>query len=396
MIPISQRANRIKPSPTLQLSGRVAALAAEGVQIISLGAGEPDFDTPQHIQDAAIAAIRAGATRYTPVDGTRELKQAVIDKFHQENQLDYTLKQVSVAAGAKHSLYNLFQALLDPGDEIIIPTPYWVSYPDMAALAEARVKLLSTELEQGFRLTPELLQDAIGKDTRLLVINSPSNPSGSCYTPAELEALGAVLLQHPQVFVVTDDIYEHILWSQPSFCNIVNACPELYERTVVVNGVSKAYAMTGWRIGYAAGPEALIQQMNKIQSQSTSNPCSVSQAAAVEALTGDQSCIQANGERFRRRHDLVLKALQQMPGVECRPADGTFYIFPRVQGLIQSLPDIDDDMALANFFLDRAKVAVVPGSAFGSPGYIRISFATSEEELQQAMRQMQTAIADAL
>ncbi len=390
---LSDRVQRIKPSPTLAITARAAQLRAEGKDIIGLGAGEPDFDTPDHIKQAATRAIAEGFTRYTPVDGTASLKQAIIDKFSRDNQLEYTPEQVLVSCGGKQSFFNLAQALLDEGDEVIIPAPYWVSYPDMVLLADASPVIVEAEIEQHFKITPEQLEKAITDKTRLVVINSPSNPSGKAYTRAELEALGAVLLKHPHVLVATDDMYEHILWAEEPFTNIVMACPELYERTIVLNGVSKAYSMTGWRIGYAAGPVELIRAMKKIQSQSTSNPTSISQVAAEAALNGDHSCVTEMLKAFEQRHDYVLKRLNAIDGITCLPSDGTFYAFPDVRGFIEKLEGVEDDIALSEFLIEKAGVALVPGSAFGSPGYIRLSFATSLDVLEDALNRIESVIA---
>ncbi len=384
---LSARVRRIKPSPTLAVTARANALKAAGRDVIGLGAGEPDFDTPQHIKDAAVAAIAAGRTKYTPVDGTPGLKQAVVDKFRRDNGLDYTPEQVLVSCGGKQSFFNLAQALLDPGDEVIIPAPYWVSYPDMVLLAGGEPVFIDTTAAQGFRITPEQLAAAITPRTRLLVLNSPSNPTGQTYTRAELAALGEVLRRHPDVLVASDDMYEHILWAEEPFSNILNACPDLYERTIVLNGVSKAYSMTGWRIGYAAGPAGLIAAMKKIQSQSTSNPASISQAAAEAALTGDQSCVAEMREAFRRRHDAVVAGLNAIDGVTCLPSTGTFYAFPDMSGLMARV-GAADDVALAELLLERAGVALVPGSAFGAPGHMRLSFATGLDTLHEALRRI--------
>ncbi|MCK5716154.1 MAG: pyridoxal phosphate-dependent aminotransferase, partial [Thiomargarita sp.] len=305
---IAQRVQAIKPSPTLAVTARAAEMRAAGHNIIGLGAGEPDFGTPQHIKDAAIVALINGHTKYTPVDGIPALKQAIINKFHTDNQLEYVMKQILVSCGGKQSFYNLAQALLNPGDEVIIPAPYWVSYPDMVMLAGGKPVIVAANIQQGFKITPEQLEGAFTEKTRLFIINSPSNPTGTHYTVDELTKLGDVLSKHPNVVVATDDMYEHILWEGLPFKNIVNVCPELYERTVVLNGVSKAYAMTGWRIGYAGGPETLIQKMKTIQSQSTSNPTSISQYAALAALEGNQSFIQDMIKTFKERHDFVLDA----------------------------------------------------------------------------------------
>ncbi|MCC5809683.1 MAG: pyridoxal phosphate-dependent aminotransferase [Ectothiorhodospiraceae bacterium] len=390
-ITLADRVQRVKPSPTLAVTARAAELRAAGKDIIGLGAGEPDFDTPEHIKQAAIQAIQAGKTKYTPVDGTPELKKAVQAKFRNENGLDYELKQILVSAGAKHSIYNLMCALLNAGDEVVIPAPYWVSYPDMAKLADAVPVIIEAGQDQHFKITPEQLDAAMTSRTKLVVLNSPSNPTGVAYSRAELKALGDVLAAYPQAVVMTDDIYEHILWTGDGFCNIVNACPELKDRTVVVNGVSKGYSMTGWRIGYAAGPETIIGAMKKIQSQSTSNPTSIAQAAATAALTGDQSCIKPMLKAFKERHDFVVKALNDMPGIEALPGNGTFYCFPKVEGAMKHL-GLKDDVALAEFLINEAGVALVPGSAFGLPGYARISFATSMENLERAMERIAKAV----
>ncbi len=385
IIDLSERIQRVKPSPTLTISANAAKLKREGVDVISLGTGEPDFDTPKFIQDAGIAAIRGGQTRYTAVDGTPELKEAVIAKFKRDNAMDYEPDQILVSGGGKQSFFNLCQALLNSGDEVIVPAPYWVSYPDMILLADAVPVIVEASQQQNFKLTPEQLDAAITPKTRLLVINSPSNPTGVCYSSDELRALGDVLLQHPHVLIATDDMYEHILFGDRQFTNIVMACPELYERTIVLNGVSKAYAMTGWRIGYAGGPKPLIQAMKKMQSQSTSNPCSISQAAAAAALSGDQSCIADMVAQYEKRHDFVYKALDAIPGLSCLPSDGTFYSFPNAQGAIEAVDGIDNDVVLAEYILQEAKVAVVPGSAFGLPGHFRVSYATSMENLQESL-----------
>ena len=389
---LAKRIQRVKPSPTLAVTARVAELRAAGKNIIGLGAGEPDFDTPDHIKAAAIQAIKDGFTRYTAVDGTPSLKQAIIAKFNHDNGLDYTPDQILVSCGGKQSFYNLCQAMLNTGDEVIIPAPYWVSYPDMVLLAEGEPVIVATGVNSHFKISPEQLEAAITPKTRLFVINSPSNPTGVAYTMAELEALGKVLQQHPQVLIATDDMYEHILWSEEPFCNILNACPDLYDRTIVLNGVSKVYAMTGWRIGYAGGPADLIKAMKKVQSQSTSNPASISQAAAQAALEGDQSCIQPMVKAFRERHDYVVDTLNRIPGVVCLPADGTFYCFPQMQAVIDRLDKVSDDIALAEYLLDEAGVALVPGSAFGAPGYVRISFATSMDILKDALARLTDAL----
>lgn len=391
-IPLSHRAQSIKPSPTLAVTARAAELRTKGKDIIGLGTGEPDFDTPQHIKEAAIEALRKGQTKYTAVDGTTELKSAIINKFKRENDLTYNNNQILVSCGAKHSIYNLLQATLNSGDEIIIPAPYWVSYPDMAKLAGAEPVILKTMIEDNFKITPDKLRYAISNKTKIVVFNSPSNPTGVSYSKNELAALGEVLLEHDEIIIVTDDIYEHILWGQDKFFNIVNACPGLYDRTVVVNGVSKAYSMTGWRIGYVGGPESIIKGMKKIQSQSTSNASSIAQAAAVAALDGDQTYIKVSTRIFKERHDFVLKSLKEIDGIECLPSEGTFYSFPDMNGLIEKLEGISNDIELAEFFLEEAGVAMVPGSAFGASGCMRISFATSMENLEKSMERIKAAL----
>lgn len=381
---LAERVNKIKPSPTLAVSAKAAELQAAGQDVIGLGVGEPDFDTPQHIKEAGIQAIRDGYTKYTAVDGIAPLKQAIINKLARDNALHYQPKQILVSCGAKHSLFNLFLALLDKGDEVIIPAPYWVSYLDIALLCDAIPVVVEADIHQHYKITPDQLEAAITPKTKLLVLNSPSNPSGMAYTRAELVAIAAVLIKHPQVWIVSDDIYEPILWTEEGFSNILNACPELSERSIVVNGVSKAYAMTGWRIGYAAGPLALIAAMAKIQSQNTTNPAAMAQVAAQVALDGDQQCVRDMCNEFQRRHTLVFKRLKSMAGIECLPSDGTFYSFPRVQQAMDKL-GIATDTDFAEHLLTQAKVAVVPGSAFGSPGHIRLSFAASEATLIKAL-----------
>lgn len=388
---LSKRVQAVKPSQTLAISALAAQLRAEGRDVIGLGVGEPDFNTPEHVSAAAKQAIDDGKTRYTAVDGTVSLKQAIINKFKRFNQLDYNADQILVSSGGKQSFYNLAQAMLEDGDEVIIPAPYWVSYPDMVILANAKPVIVTTNIENGLKLTAEQLEKAITPKTRLLVINSPSNPTGIAYTRDELVALGEVLKKHKQVFIATDDMYEHILWTEASFVNILMACPELYDRTIVLSGVSKAYAMTGWRIGYAGGPADLIKAMKKIQSQSTSNASSVSQAAAEAALNGDQQCITDMTVAFKERHDYVVKRLNAMDGVTCLPSDGTFYSFPCVMDVIDRLDGIESDLDLASLLLDKVGVALVPGSAFGSPGYIRISFAISMEVLEDALNRIEKA-----
>ncbi len=389
---LSQRVQAVKPSPTLAITARAAELRAAGKDIIGLGAGEPDFGTPEHIRQAGIEAIKAGKTRYTAVDGTASLKQAIIDKFKRDNNFSFEANQILVSCGGKQSFYNLAQAILDPGDEVIIPAPYWVSYPDMAILAGGVPVYINADAEQNFKITPQQLETSITEETRLFVINSPSNPTGMAYTMEELEALGKVLEAYPKVMIATDDMYEHILWEGINLCNILNACPQLADRIIVLNGVSKAYAMTGWRIGYAGGPADLIKAMKKIQSQSTSNPTSISQYAAEAALNGPQECISEMLVHFKQRHDYVLDRFNRMPGIECLPTDGTFYLFPKATALIESLEGVSDDLQLADYLIQKAEVAVVPGSAFGLTGHFRVSIATSMEELETAMDRIEKAI----
>ncbi|MDX1901384.1 MAG: pyridoxal phosphate-dependent aminotransferase [Gammaproteobacteria bacterium] len=388
---LAARVQAIKPSPTLSVAARADELAASGKDIISLSVGEPDFDTPKHICEAAIAAIKHGQTRYTAVEGTASLKRAIIQKFQRDNQLDFSPNEIIVSCGAKHSIYNLFAALLNPNDEIIIPAPYWVSYPDMAKLMGAHPVSIKTTHTQQFKITPAQLQAAITDHTRIIMLNSPSNPTGVSYTKNEWIALADVLLQYPDIVIATDDIYEHTQWSQEKFCNILMACPALRERCVVINGVSKTYAMTGWRIGYTAGPAKIIAAMKKIQSQSTSNPCSISQAAAEAALNGDQSCTIEMTKAFHARHDYLVAELQKIPGIVAQPCDGTFYTFPSFEKWIEMSDRFNDDIGLAEYLLDEVGVAVVPGSAFGAPGYLRISYATSMEKLQQAVQRFKAA-----
>ena len=393
-IRLARRVGRIKPSPTLAVDARAKELKAQGQDVIGLGAGEPDFDTPDHIKEAAIAAIRDGFTKYTAVDGTPSLKKAIVDKFQRENALRYSADQVLVSVGGKQSFYNLVMALLDEGDEVVIPAPYWVSYPDMVLLADGTPVIVTAGMDQGFKMQPEQLARAITAKTRLVVINSPSNPTGAAYTRAELIALGEVLRRHPQVLIATDDMYEHILWSGEPFCNIVNACPDLYARTIVLNGVSKAYAMTGWRIGYCAGPAPLIAAMKKIQSQSTSNPTSIAQVAAEAALNGGNDCMVPMLKAFRERHDHLVARLNRLPGVKCLPNQGTFYAFPDFSAVIRRL-GLKNDVQLAERILDRAGVALVPGSAFGAEGHLRFSYATSMENLDAALDRLEKLLAAA-
>ncbi len=388
-IKLSNRVQSIKPSATLAITAKAKALRAEGKAIIGLGAGEPDFDTPDNIKQAGIKAINDGFTKYTAVGGTPELKQAVCDKFKRDNSLDYTPEQVLVSSGGKQSFYNLCQALLNDGDEVIIPAPYWVSYPDMVILGGGKPVIIETGIAEGFKITAQQLKAAITDKTRLMVLNTPSNPTGVTYTRADLQAIGAVFKDYPEIIIASDDMYEHIVWSDEPFCTIAEVCPELYEQTVTMNGVSKAYSMTGWRIGYAAGPAPLIAAMTKIQSQSTSNPCSISQAATLEALNGDQSCIKIMLRAFKERHDYVVAAVNAIPAMQALPSQGAFYTFVDMQQIIAQTEGVNDDVELADYILSQAEVALVPGSAFGAPGYMRISFATSMDNLQEAMARLE-------
>lgn len=389
-IKLSERVHRIKPSPTLAITAKAQALKALGQDIIGLGAGEPDFDTPIHIKQAAIDAIHQGFTKYTAVEGIKSLRTAIVNKFKTDNKLTYEPSQILVSCGGKQSFFNLAQALLNSEDEVIIPAPYWVSYPDMVLLADAKPIILSAGIEQQFKITPQQLEKAITPKTKLLVINSPSNPTGVAYTLAELKALGDVLLKHPHILIASDDMYEHIFWRSEPFSNILNATPELYPRTILLHGVSKTYAMTGWRIGYAAGPQELIQAMTNIQSQSTSNACSISQVAAQKALEGDQDCIKTMVKAFKERHDFIVSALNEIPGIQCLAADGAFYAFPNVQKIIDRMDTIQNDIDLAEVILNKTGVAVVPGSAFGAPGYLRLSFATHLDNLREAVRRLKS------
>ena len=381
---LSERAARLQPSPTLAVTARAAALKAEGKDIIGLGAGEPDFDTPEHVKEAAIRAMRAGQTKYTAVEGTLSLRKAVVDKFKRDNGLNYTTNQILVSSGGKQSFFNLCQAVLNKGDEVVVPAPYWVSYPEIVAIADATPVMPYAGPAQHYKLTPSQLERSISKKTKLVVINSPSNPTGMAYRKSELAAFGEVLRKHPDVLIATDDMYEPFIWHGEAFCNILMACPDLYDRTLVLNGCSKAYAMTGWRIGYAGGPEPIIKAMGNMQSQSTSNPSSISQAAAEAALNGSQEYVQMMCKAFEERHDYVHGALKAMPGVSILPADGTFYAFADFSEAIKRFK-LKDDYELCERLLVDAGVAAVAGSAFGAPGHVRMSFATSMENLKGAM-----------
>ena len=390
---LSATLDRVKPSPTIAVTTKAAELKAAGRDVIGLGAGEPDFDTPDNIKEAGIAAIRAGKTKYTAVDGIPELKQAICDKFRRDNGLSYTPAQVSVGTGGKQVLYNALMATLNPGEEVVIPAPYWVSYPDMVLLAGGEPVIAPATLETGFKLTPEALEAAITPRTKWFIFNSPSNPTGAGYTRDELKALTDVLMRHPHVWVMSDDMYEHLAYDDFTFCTPAEVEPALFDRTLTVNGVSKAHAMTGWRIGYAAGPEKLIGAMRKIQSQSTSNPCTISQWAAVEALSGPQDYIAPNNEMFARRRDLVVAMLNEIEGVTCPKPEGAFYVYPSIAGLIGKTSkggaEITDDEAFATALLEETGVAVVFGAAFGVSPNFRVSYATSDDVLKEACARIQ-------
>lgn len=386
---LAQRVQRIKPSPTLAIATLAEELQLAGKPILNLSIGEPDFDTPAHIKKAAIQALREGHTKYTNVDGIPSLKQAIIAKFAKDNQLSYNLNQILVSCGAKHSIYNCLNAILNPGDEVIIPAPYWVSYPDMVKLADGNPVIIKTEFSQKFKMSPAQLKAAITAKTRAIILNSPSNPTGIAYSKAEFMQLAQVLLDYPAIMIISDDIYEHTIWRQ-AFANIVSACPELYDRTVIINGVSKSYAMTGWRIGYAAGPEKIIAAMKKIQSQSTSNPASISQYAALAALTGNQNCVAKMTKAYHERHDLLLSGLNKIEGFQCLASDGTFYAFPSIERFCNSDYGVSNDLDFANLLLTKADIAVVPGSAFGAANFIRLSFATSKATLTEALKRLKS------
>jgi aspartate aminotransferase len=390
-VSLSKRVQKVKPSPTLAMTARAAKLKAEGKDIIGLAAGEPDFDTPVHISDAGVDAIRKGLTRYTAVDGTAELKDAIIGKFKRDNELTYERAQILVSSGAKQTCFNACAALLDPGDECVIPAPYWVSYPDMVLLADGVPVTVSAGASQGYKITAAQLAAAITPRTKLFIINSPSNPTGAAYTKAELQALGEVLAKHPQIVIASDEMYEHIYWAPEPFTSFAQANPHLYDRTITINGVSKAYAMTGWRIGYCGAPKEIIGAMSTIQGQSTSNASSISQRASTVALNGDQTCVAEMNKAFKARHDFVVAGLNAIPGISCLPGAGTFYAFANVAGAMRSLA-LKDDNEFAEYLLVHAGVAVVPGSGFGAPDHMRISFATSMDMLKDALRRIERVV----
>jgi len=389
---VSDLVKKVKPSATIAVTMKAAELRRAGKDVIGLGAGEPDFDTPDHIKQAAYEAINNGQTKYTAVDGTPELKQAIIGKLSRENGLNFQANQILVSCGAKHSIANLLGAVINPGDEVIIPAPYWVSYPDMTLLAGGESVIVNTTQDQDFKISPEQLEAAITDQTRIIILNTPSNPTGKAYRKAELQALGEVLLKYPHVMIATDDIYEHIYWGNEEITNLGVLFPELMDRMVFINGVSKAYAMTGWRIGYAAGPVDVITAMRKIQSQSTSNPCSISQSASVAALNGSQECLIPMKKAFKERHDWLVAALNKLPGFSCIEGEGAFYAFPNVEGVIANIDGVNDDVELSTWLLENAEVAVVPGTPFGAQGHVRLSFATSLENLQLAVSRIRDCL----
>ena len=381
---VSNNLKRIKPSPTIAVTTKAREMRAAGKDVIGLGAGEPDFDTPDNIKKAAIDAIEKGDTKYTAVDGTPILKKAIIEKFKRENNLDYTVDQITVGTGGKQVLYNTFMATLNTGDEVIIPAPFWVSYPDMVLLAGGKPKIIKCDEKDGFKITPEKLKKAISKKTKWLILNSPSNPTGAGYTKKEIDQLAKILQKNKKIFILSDDIYEHIKYDNFNFFTIAQI-PSLKNRTLTMNGVSKSYAMTGWRIGYAAGPKDIINAIRKIQSQSTSNPSSISQAAAVEALNGEQNFIKERADAFKKRRDFVVNSLNSIKGISCLMPNGAFYVFPSCKGLINKKTKIKNDTEFVNRLLEESMVAVVQGSAFGLEGYFRISYATSMDNLEKAM-----------
>ncbi len=388
---LADRLNAVKPSPTMAVTAKAAQMKADGIDVIGLGAGEPDFDTPLHVRDAAKKAMDEGQTRYTPVGGTKALINAIIGKFKRENQIDYSADEIMVGCGGKQVIFNALLATINPGDEVIIPSPYWVSYPDMTRFAEGLPVVIDCPAEQGFKLTAQSLEAAITKKSKWLILNSPSNPTGAVYTKAELEALIEVIERHPHLLVMSDDIYEHLVYGETKFYTLAQLAPQLKNRILTVNGVSKAYAMTGWRIGYAGGPAAMIKAMTKIQSQSTSNPCSISQAAAVEALNGTQDFLNEWRNAFARRRDLVVAKLNAIEGIDCLTPDGAFYVFPSCKSLLGGKLKTATDFS--DYLLEEAKVAVVMGEAFGMDGHFRISYATSDKVLENACERIAKAVA---
>jgi aspartate aminotransferase len=391
---ISKRAQSIKPSPTLVIDAKAKTLKEQGVDIINFGVGEPDFDTPQSIKNAAINAINSGFTKYCPVSGTLEIKNAIIKKLKRDNNLVYSPEQVMISNGAKHSLYNLFQSIIDDDDEVVVPAPYWVSYPDMIALAGGKSIIVQTTDKTNFKAMPEAIEKILTKKTKAIVINSPSNPTGVTYSQKELSAIADVCIKH-KIFIISDDIYEKLVYDNFNFISIAQVSNQAKELTIIINGVSKAYAMTGWRIGYASGPKDIISAMAKIQSQSTSNACSISIKAAVEALNGSQKCVENMKKEFKKRRDYIITRLNSIQGITCRRPEGAFYVFPNIKELLGKTFDnktINTDLEFADYLLNCAKIAVVPGTAFGAEGYIRLSYATSIENIKSGMDRLEIAL----
>jgi aspartate aminotransferase len=388
---LTKRINSVKPSATITISAKAMELRAKGIDVISLSQGEPDFDTPKHIKDAAIQAINDGKTKYTPVDGTPEIKEAIINKFKRDNNLDYSPENILVSTGAKQTLFNLFQSVLEEGSEAIIISPYWVSYPDMVILAGAKPIIVDTLQKNNFDLDLDHLRDALSDKTRLIVLNSPSNPTGVTFTRKQYQGMGNILKDYPNVLIATDDMYEHIYWGNEKFCSFAEACPGLFDRTITINGVSKAYAMTGWRIGYCGGPSDVVKAMKKIQGQSTSNASSISQVAATAALNGPHDEVLSMVKEYKNRHEYLCEALNSLDGFNAVPGTGAFYLFPNINGAIESL-GMKDDLEFSEYLLENAGVAVVPGTAFGAKGYIRISYATSMVALEEAISRIKKVL----
>ena len=388
---LSNRIQKVKPSATITISAKAMELRANGVDVISLSAGEPDFDTPEHIKKAAIEAINKGQTKYTQVDGTPELKDAIINKFSRDNNLHYQRENIIASTGAKQTLYNLFQSVLEADDEVVIISPYWVSYPDMVILADANPVIIETHQEDNFEIDMDSFRAALTDKTKLLILNSPSNPTGLTYTKVQYESMGKILSDYPNVLIATDDMYEHIYWGNEPFTSFAEVCPNLFDRTITINGVSKAYAMTGWRIGYCGGPKSIVKAMKKVQGQSTSNPSSISQVAAIAALNGPHDAVNMMVNEYKKRHDYLCDALNKINGFNVSPGTGAFYLFPEVSSVIES-KGFADDIEFSSFLIDQANVAVIPGSAFGAEGCIRISYATSMELLKESIARIKSSI----
>ena len=388
---LSDRVKKVKPSATITISAKAMDLRANGIDVISLSAGEPDFDTPEHIKQAAIEAINKGQTKYTQVDGTPELKDAIISKFNRDNNLHYQRENIIVSTGAKQTLYNLFQSVLGPDDEVVIISPYWVSYPDMVILADAKPVIVETHQEDDFNIDMDSFKAALTDKTKLLILNSPSNPTGITYTKEQYESMGKILSDYPNVLIATDDMYEHIYWGDEPFTSFAEACPNLFDRTITVNGVSKAYAMTGWRIGYCGASESIVKGMKKVQGQSTSNPSSISQVAAIAALNGSHDVLKMMVDEYKKRHDYMCDALNEINGFNTSPGTGAFYLFPEVRSVIES-KGFADDIEFSSFLIEQANVAVIPGSAFGAEGSIRISYATSMELLKESISRIKSSL----